>query len=97
MRCDVRELIIQRHSYDPPHSSTDRISPADLCQLYDLAPDLLEPPPAQVALVDDVLTTGTHFRAAKDLLLKQWPEAHVAGLFVARAVWMDDDNWIGAS
>ncbi len=95
VRCDVRELIIQRRSYDPSHSSSDRISPADLHQLYHLAPDLLEPQPVRVALVDDVLTTGAHFRAGKDLLLKQWPDAHVTGLFVARAVWLEDDDWTG--
>ncbi len=91
--CDVRELIIQRRSYDPSHSSTHRIKPADLLQIYRLAPDLLAPPPGYVAVVDDVLTTGAHFRAAKDLFQEQWPDIPVVGLFVARAVWLDDDDW----
>ncbi len=89
--CDVRELITQLRSYDPSHSSGDRIRPADLRRIYRLTPDLIDSPPQQVALVDDVLTTGAHFRAAKDLLQEQWPGIPVTGLFVARAVWQDDD------
>ena len=92
--CDVRELITQRRSYDPPHSSSDRIGPAKLRQIYRLASNLLDPRPQRVAVVDDVLTTGAHFRAAKDLLREQWPGIDITGLFVARAVWLDDDDWV---
>jgi len=92
VRCDVRELITQRRSYDPAHASSgDRIGPAELRQIYRLTPALLEPPPPQVAVVDDVLTTGAHFRAAKDLLLEKWPGIAVSGLFVARAVWLENE------
>ncbi len=91
--CDVRELITQHGSYEPSHSTTSRIGPAELRQLYRLAPEQLEPPTEQIAVVDDVLTTGAHFRAAKDLLQEQWPGVDVAGLFVARAVWLRDEDW----
>ena len=37
-------------------------------------------------LVDDVLTAGSHFRAAKDLLSLNFPGVPVVGLFVARRV-----------
>ncbi|MCG8461465.1 MAG: hypothetical protein MI919_34720 [Holophagales bacterium] len=39
-----------------------------------------------MTLFDDVITTGSHFRAAKDLLLRSWPDLRIVGLFLARAV-----------
>ena len=55
VHCDVRELITQSRSYDPSHSGVDRMGPAELRQIYRLAPELLEPPPTHVAVVDDVI------------------------------------------
>lgn len=45
---------------------------------------LVIPPPESIAVVDDVLTTGAHFVAAKTLLAAQFPRAAVRGLFAAR-------------
>ena len=39
-----------------------------------------------IFIVDDVLTTGAHFVAAKSLLKRQFPETPVMGVFVARRV-----------
>ena len=36
--------------------------------------------------MEDILTTGAHFRAAATLLSAQFPEAGVIGLFIARRV-----------
>ena len=41
----------------------------------------------QVLLVDDVLTTGSHFRACKRLILEHCPGTRVAGVFWAKTVW----------
>ena len=35
-------------------------------------------------MVDDVLTTGAHYRAAKKVLRMRWPGLNVLGLFIAR-------------
>lgn len=44
-----------------------------------------------IALVDDVLTTGAHFKAAKGLLTDEFPRATVWGIFVARVVHPVED------
>ena len=43
-------------------------------------------PPASIAIVDDVLTTGAHFRAASTVLAVRFPTAQIVGLFIARRV-----------
>ena len=40
--------------------------------------------PEFIAVVDDVLTTGAHYRAAKSLLSARFPGTRIAGLFIAR-------------
>jgi len=47
---------------------------------------LLEPAPRVIAVVDDVLTTGAHFKAAQLLLSSRFPGVAVYGIFVARRV-----------
>jgi len=42
--------------------------------------------PKHIGLFDDVITAGSHFRAAKDLLQDRFPEAKIVGIFVARRV-----------
>jgi hypothetical protein len=37
-----------------------------------------------VVLLDDVLTSGAHFVAARRLILSAYPHTCVAGLFIAR-------------
>jgi len=90
VKCDIRELIVQRESYTASHGSELRMGPAQLRNLYSLAPDLLDPQPEGILLLDDVITTGSHFRAAKDALLGEWPTLRVVGLFIARTVWLED-------
>jgi len=41
----------------------------------------------QLVLVDDVLTTGSHFRACKRLILEHCRGMKVAGVFWAKTVW----------
>ena len=45
---------------------------------------MTEPAPRLVAVVDDLLTTGAHFRAAKSILSARFPEIAVVGMFIAR-------------
>ena len=39
-----------------------------------------------VAVVDDLLTTGAHFRAVATVLSARFPDIDVVGLFIARRV-----------
>jgi predicted amidophosphoribosyltransferase len=43
-----------------------------------------------IALLDDVLTSGAHFTAARRRLLEAFPEAEVIGIFWAKAVSPED-------
>ncbi len=85
---DARELISQTNSYDPAHlaNTYNRIKPKELQALYRLDTN---PPKPTVLLFDDVLTTGTHFRAAKSAIVTNYHEVRVVGLFIARRVFPD--------
>ena len=42
-----------------------------------------------VFLIDDVLTTGSHFRACKKMILEHYTDMEVLGIFWARTIWPD--------
>ena len=81
---DVRELIIQIHSTEAVHGMEDRPGPQQIEALYRIDEDLVAGLKQRVAIVDDVLTTGAHFRAAKSVLSARFPEQEIIGLFLAR-------------
>lgn len=83
---DIRELIVQPASTPAAHDSQHRPSPADIRSRYVLDVALANPRPEMILVVDDVLTTGAHFCAAKSLLAGQFPGTPVVGIFVARRV-----------
>lgn len=83
---DVRELIVQPSSTQAAHESQRRPGPEDVLSRYELDVALAHPPRELIFVVDDVLTTGAHFCAAKSLLARQFPRTPVAGIFVARRV-----------
>lgn len=81
---DVREIVYQSESLDAAHDSDNRPSPADLRRVYRIDGALCEPPPERIAIVDDVLTTGAHFKAVQLTLAQTFPTVGIVGLFVAR-------------
>jgi hypothetical protein len=84
---DVRELLVQVASTGAVHDSETRPSPAQLRARYAIDEGLLQRPLAEtIAVVDDVLTTGAHFRAAKSSLSEACPGVRLVGLFIARRV-----------
>jgi hypothetical protein len=80
---DVRELVEQIASTDT-FKGGNRKSPAELKQNYRIAENQLPNLRRIVGIFDDVLTTGSHFKAVKEMILERAPQAHVIGLFVAR-------------
>lgn len=88
---DVRELIIQAKSTDAVHGMESRPRPQDIEALYRIDDTLAAPAPGTIAVVDDLLTTGAHFRAGQSLLAARFPAANVIGLFIARRA-PDTDN-----
>ena len=81
---DIRELVIQTQSTEPAHGTDIRPRPAEIEALYRVDGALTEPMPHIIALVDDLLTTGAHFRAAKSVLSTCFPDVAIIGLFIAR-------------
>ncbi|MEL6934268.1 MAG: hypothetical protein AAFO17_14450 [Pseudomonadota bacterium] len=86
---DVRNLVKQTQSTVASHEAGDgkRISVDELIDLYEIDDSIAEPPPTDIAVVDDVLTAGTHFRAMKTVLNERWPNVRVTGIFIARRVF----------
>jgi hypothetical protein len=85
-RSDIRELIVQTRSTEAAHQSTTRPAPDELAALYMIDEKFSEPPPKTIFLVDDMLTTGCHFKAIKQVLVARFPSSQIIGLFIARRV-----------
>ena len=79
-----RELIIQAGSTEAVHEMRSRPGPSQIEALYQIDAELADELKPNVAIVDDVLTTGAHFRAAKSALSARFPEQKFIGLFLAR-------------
>ena len=92
---DVRELIVQTRSTAAAHESQIRPTPEALESLYAIDASLTIPTPKEIAIVDDVLTAGLHFRAMKAVLARIFPDVRIIGLFIARRVpeTMDTGDW----
>ncbi|HYH05588.1 MAG TPA: hypothetical protein VEK11_00880 [Thermoanaerobaculia bacterium] len=83
---DIRELLLSTASMNAAHVSSTRPTIAQLIANFVVDDALADPAPTTIALVDDVLTTGAHFAAAKAVLTKRFPGSSIRGLFVARRV-----------
>ena len=81
---DIRTLIKQTENLQPSHESEIRPKPSEIAKLYDCMNDSSAPRPKQIAIVDDVLTTGAHFKAMESILSDQYPGVKLIGLFLAR-------------
>lgn len=86
MTLDVRELVVQRESTEAAHSVDTRPMIDALCDNYVTDEGLVTPPPRVIGVVDDVLTTGAHFKAVQRILRSRFPELKIYGIFVARRV-----------
>jgi predicted amidophosphoribosyltransferase len=84
---DVRELVIQTRSLPADHVGGQRHRIEDLVEVYSIDESSAAPAPSSIAIVDDVLTNGTHFRAMKAILQDRFPGVPIAGLFIARRVF----------
>ena len=82
---DVRELILQRESTVADHKAAQRQSLEDLIDNYRFDEEAALPEPASIALFDDLLTTGRHFKATEHLLRMRYPDTEILGIFVARS------------
>jgi predicted amidophosphoribosyltransferase len=83
-RLDVRELIVQRASTAAVHDQENRPRPDEIQANYDIDNALQNPAPRVIGLFDDVLTTGSHYRAASAALKQAFPDVRIIAFFIAR-------------
>ncbi len=88
---DIRELILQRESTQSDHGASFRQPPGHLIENYYIDQEIVNPEPKEIALFDDLLTTGKHFKAAQHVLMKQYPTVKIRGIFVARRILEDTE------
>lgn len=82
------EILRQTQTYAASHlqAAGTRPKPGDLEAIYELSQPLSKP---TVILVDDMLTTGAHFVAARNVIRNAHPNTRVIGFFVARRALPD--------
>lgn len=80
---DVREILRLKEDLESFHDGY-RLPPDALAQHYEIDANRVEPVPTTVGIIDDVLTTGCHFKAARRILSSVWPDAVYVGIFLAR-------------
>jgi len=88
---DVRELVVQTQSTEAAHESNFRPTVEELLAIYQIDENLTVPAPNRIAIVDDVLTAGTHFRAMHTVLSARFPGIPTVGMFIARRVFPEND------
>jgi predicted amidophosphoribosyltransferase len=93
---DIRELIVQGASTDAAHESEHRPSPDEIAAIYQIDEALAQPAPTLIGVFDDVLTKGSHFKAAQRVLRDRFPGVPVCGIFIARRAPEADDLDIAA-
>lgn len=81
---DIRKLVYQTESYQASHKTTTRVSQEHLDAIYRIDDSVLMPAPSRIVIIDDVLTSGCHYRAMKKILATNFPAAKIQGIFVAR-------------
>lgn len=88
---EVREILVQGISMEPVHLQERSRDVDALAENFEIDESSCASSPTKIAILDDVLTTGAHFCAAKRVLHKRFPKAHIIGLFVARRAIVKDE------
>lgn len=83
-KLDIRKLVYQSKSYIASHTTLNRISYEELLSLYRIKEEFCSPEPSFILLVDDVLTSGCHYKAMKSILKSRFPNTKLAAIFLAR-------------
>lgn len=92
----ISECITQRSNAEPDHlSGVPRLTPQERAESYDIHIERIPNNTNVVVIVDDVITSGSHYKGAEIAIRRILPNASFAGLFIARTVRdncnLDDD------
>jgi hypothetical protein len=66
------------------HEAEHRPKPSELQEMMHLDEGAADNLPDNIILFDGLITTGAHYIACRDLILEQYPDKNVCGIFVAR-------------
>jgi hypothetical protein len=94
-RAQILEMVVQTGERDAAHLSSARPTVDELRAMYHLDLSLIGQAKANICIFDDVITNGTSFRVASDLIRAQLPNATIRGLFIARNVHKEPNPFIG--
>lgn len=81
---DIREIITLSETIRASHETDDRPPPEELMEYFQIDQSLCNNVPNKILLFDDMVTTGSHFKACKQMLLEQFPDVEIIGIFIAR-------------
>lgn len=89
----VRKMVVQTQNYEAAHKSVGERPKLEfyenIYKVHEMDGDAL---PEKIILFDDVLTTGAHFKAAKNVLQRYFLSKYnhkvsIFGLFIAKTIW----------
>ena len=88
---NVRELVFQSQTIPAAHQSDEGKRPlvSLITSNYRIDESITAPEPSSIGIVDDVLTTGGHFKAMQQVLQNRFPGCHLFGIFIARRVFSE--------
>lgn len=84
-KLDIRELVGQKMSLTASHEG-NRHSVDDLLKVYSINENIALPSPTKIAIFDDMLTAGVHYRAMHTILNQKYPNIPIVGFFVTRRI-----------
>lgn len=82
VNCNVLDIISFKETHESFHITGQRPPPHEL--INNLEINEVEIKTKNILLFDDFLTSGSHFKACKNLLLQFYPDKAIYGLFIAR-------------
>lgn len=93
---DVRNIVFQKQSTIASHSAPvgGRQTIQQLEENYRIDETKCTPRPKSIIIIDDMLTTGAHFKAMQNVLSQRFPGVPIKGIFIARRELLDQDDYI---
>ena len=82
-KCDLREIISIKENLEATHKSSKK-SPDEILSNLIIDKKLCVNKSNSIILVDDVVSSGAHFKACQKGLSLEFPNANIKGVFIGR-------------